>query len=43
LRAAVSASATYGAAGEQAARGAHRPGSFAPAFLDQLFAIGLVE
>ena len=43
LRAAVSASAMYGAAGEQAARTAHRPGSFAPAFLDQLFAIGLVE
>jgi hydroxyethylthiazole kinase len=43
LRAAVSASAVYGAAGTHAARQAHRPGSFAPAFLDALFAVGLVD
>ena len=43
LRAAVSASAMYAAAGERAARDASRPGSFAPAFLDHLYAIGLAD
>jgi hydroxyethylthiazole kinase len=43
LRAAVSASAMYGAAGERAARDARLPGGFAVAFLDQLFAIGSDE
>lgn len=40
LRAAVSASALFAAAGERAAKGARGPGSFAPAFLDELSSLG---
>jgi hydroxyethylthiazole kinase len=40
LRAAASASAIFGAAGERAARNVRGPGSFAVAFLDELWQLG---
>lgn len=43
LRAAVAGSAAFAVAGEQAAQGAAGPGSFAAAFLDQLYTLGRAE